>query len=198
MLEARGLCHAFAPGAPVLRGASIRVAPGEIVGLLGLSGVGKTTLGRILAGRLRPQAGVVRLDGAPLPPAGFRPVQYCAQHPVEDMNPRWRIGEVLAEPGLREPAVERALRVDPGWERRYPHELSGGELQRVSIARALRPRTRYLVADEISAALDPITQHEIWQVLMARARETGLGILAISHDRALLAGIATRVETLGD
>ncbi|RIY02659.1 ATP-binding cassette domain-containing protein [Aureimonas flava] len=197
MLEALALGHAYAPGVPALREVSIRVAPGEVVGLSGPSGIGKTTLGRLLAGRLRPQAGSVRLDGQPLPERGFRPVQYLAQHPVLDMNPRWRVARVLAEAGRPDPALAARLGIDPAWEGRYPHELSGGQLQRVSLVRALGPRTRFLVADEISAPLDAIAQADLWRLLLALCAERGLGILAISHDAALLARIASRRVTLG-
>ncbi len=196
MLEAAGVTHAYAPGRPVLRAASCRVAPGEIVGLSGLSGIGKTTLGRILSGRLRPQNGEVRLDGARLPERGFRPVQYLAQHPVLDMNPRWRIARILTEAGPPDAALGKRLEVDPGWAGRFPHELSGGQLQRVSLLRALRPPTRFLVADEMSAPLDAIAQAEVWGLLLDLCRERGLGILAISHDDALLDRIATRRITL--
>ncbi|KQQ80763.1 ATP-binding cassette domain-containing protein [Aureimonas sp. Leaf324] len=196
MLEATGLSYAYAPGRPALAPVTLAIAPGEIVGLFGRSGIGKTTLAKLLAGRLPLQAGALRLDGAPLPSAGLRPVQYLAQHPVLDMNPRWRIGRIVAEAGPPDPALAARLGVEPAWQRRFAHELSGGQLQRVSLLRALRPGVRVLVADEISAPLDAIAQAEIWRVLMALAAERGLGILAISHDRALLARVATRAVSL--
>ena len=197
MLEAIDLTFAHRPGEPVLRDVSIRVAPGEVVGLSGRSGIGKTTLGRLLAGRLRPQAGAVHLDGRPLASRGFRPVQYGAQHPVLDMNPRWRVGRILSEAGVPDPDLAERLGVDPGWARRFPHELSGGQLQRVALLRALRPDTRFLVADEISAPLDAIAQAEIWRLLLRLCSERGLGILAISHDAALLTRVASRQVVLG-
>jgi peptide/nickel transport system ATP-binding protein len=192
MLEAIGLRHAYAPGVTALRAVSFFVAPGEVVGLSGRSGIGKTTLGRLLAGRLRPEAGIVRLDGAGLPELGFCPVQYCAQHPILDMNPRWRVARVLREAGAPDPALAERLGLDPAWGARYPHELSGGQLQRVALARALQPRTRFLVADEISAPLDAVAQAEIWRLLLRLGAERNLGILAISHDAALLDRVATR------
>ncbi|WP_416357333.1 ATP-binding cassette domain-containing protein [Aureimonas phyllosphaerae] len=196
MLEAIGVSYAYAPGRPALAPVSLAIAPGEIVGLSGRSGIGKTTLAKLLAGRLPLQAGALRLDGSPLPATGLRPVQYLAQHPVLDMNPRWRVGRIVAEAGPPDPALAARLGVEPAWQRRFAHELSGGQLQRVSLLRALRPGVRVLVADEISAPLDAIAQAEIWRVLMTLAAERGLGILAISHDRALLGRVATREVSL--
>ncbi len=84
------------------------------------------------------------------------------------------------------------LSIAGGWLDRYPNELSGGELQRIAVARALLARPRFVVADEISAMLDPITQAQLWQVLVCRARAGEIGILAISHDDALLGVVADR------
>ena len=91
--------------------------------------------------------------------------------------------------------MRQSLGVETHWYDRYPHEISGGELQRVALLRAMAPELRYLVADEITAMLDPISQVEIWQCLLAQAKH-GIGILAISHDTSLLARVATRVVTL--
>lgn len=182
----------------VLAGASLDVAPGEIVGLRGDSGVGKTTLARVLAGYLPARRGAVAVDGAPLPVRGVRPVQLVLQHPELAVDPRWRLDEVLAEAGPLDGDLLDALSISPAWLRRHPHELSGGELQRVAVARALAARPRYLVADEVSAMLDPITQAQLWAVLRERAARGGLGILAVSHDRDLLDVVADRVVTLAD
>lgn len=179
-------------GPPVLDGVRIAVRPGEVVGLSGPSGSGKTTLGRILGGHLRPQSGSVRVDGAPLPATGFRPVQLLAQTPLLAMNPRWRIGRILAEAWQPDAADREAFGVRADWLDRTPNELSGGQLQRVSILRSLAPETRYLVADEITGALDAIGQVEIWTALLDRAAARSIGILAISHDAALLGRIANR------
>lgn len=192
MLEARDLAFRHRPDRRLLDGVSLRIAPGETVGLSGPSGCGKTTLGRLLAGCMAPARGAVLLDGAPLPRAGCLPVQYLPQTPILAMNPRWRIGAILREAFVPDEALLSRLGIEPLWHRRFPHELSGGELARVSIARALAPGLRFLVADEVTSALDPVAQARIWRALLALARERGIGILAVSHDEALLRRLAGR------
>ncbi|SFZ86276.1 peptide/nickel transport system ATP-binding protein [Devosia enhydra] len=190
MLEARDISFAYGRAAPVLSGVSLGVGRGEIVGLSGPSGCGKSTLARLLAGYLTSRSGAVLVDGA-APAKGWSPVQYVHQAAYLSVDPRWRIGAILDEAGPVDEALRNQLGVSRRWFERYPHEISGGELQRVVLLRALGPRTRYLVADEVSAMLDPITQVEVWQALQARAG-AGLGILAISHGDALLERVATR------
>ena len=194
MLEARDLHFAYRGSMPVLAGAGLSVAPGEIVGLRGSSGCGKSTLGRLLAGWLAPARGDVLIDGAGMRP-GWSPVQYVHQSSIFAVNPRWRIGRIAEEGWAPDAAACEAMGVSRRWYDRYPHEISGGELQRVALLRALAPRTRYLVADEVTAALDPLTQAAIWRALLARV-DAGLGILAISHDAPLLHRIARRRLTL--
>ena len=134
-----------------------------------------------------PERGTVRLDGVPLPARGFCPVQLLPQTAELAVNPRWRIGRILEEAYTPGAAARRAFGIQDTWLRRYPHELSGGELQRVVILRSLAPGLRYLVADEISAMLDPLTQAALWPHLLGQ----GLGILVISHNAALLKRLAT-------
>lgn len=197
MLEASEVWFRYGRGAPwVLEDVEVAVAPGDVVGVRGPSGRGKTTLGRVLCGYLEPQRGAVRVDGV-APGPGRHPVQLVAQHPELAVDPRWRLAEILGEAGAPDPALLYALSVDEGWLDRFPHELSGGELQRVAVARALAGRPRYVVADEVSAMLDPITQAQIWDVLLRRVREDGLGLLAVCHDDALLDVVADRVVNLG-
>lgn len=195
MLEAQDLSFSFGPE-PVFEGVNLNVAPGEIVGLSGPSGVGKSTLSRVLCGHLDRQSGRVTLDGEAVACAGFYPVQLLTQTPIFSVNPRWTVGKILNEAWAPDEATCQALRVSPSWLERYPHELSGGELQRVSIARALAPPVRYLVADEITAMLDPITQAEIWTYLIDVVKRRGIGILAIIHDNALLERVAGRTICL--
>lgn len=183
---------------PVLDGISVAIHPGEIVALQAPSGRGKTTLGRILAGYLRPHGGRVTLDGAPPPERRLHPVQMIHQTPHAAVNPRWRMAQVLRETGALDAAPWRAFGVEPAWLDRFPNELSGGQLQRVVIARALAPGVRYLVADEITSQLDTISQAEIWRCVAAAARERGVGVLAITHDADLAGAVASRFIHLPD
>jgi len=114
------------------------------------------------------------------------------------MNPRWRLHQILAEGEPPSPALLAALSIERGWLDRWPHELSGGELQRVAVARALGSGTRYLIADEMTAMLDANTQALIWQAVLETAQQRNLGLLVISHDAPLLDRLCTRVINLAD
>ena len=195
MLEAKQIHFSHKPDhEPVLRGVSIRIGAGEIVGLFGPSGSGKTTLARVLAGYLPPGSGGVYLDGKPLPRRGICPIQLLFQHPELSVNPRWRIGRILAEGPFPPGHLMDALQIHRSWFGRYPHELSGGQIQRICVARALSPQTRFLIADEMTSMLDAMTQAQIWSVVKQRAKEQQIGILAISHNRPLLERICDRIE----
>ncbi|RAY12294.1 ABC transporter ATP-binding protein [Actinomadura craniellae] len=179
---------AFAhPGAePLYRAANLHVEAGTVVGLTGASGTGKSTLGALVAGDLRPRSGKITIDGRPLPRRGFRPVQLIHQHPEHAVNPRSRMRSVLNESHRPSPETLERVGIRREWLDRFPEELSGGELQRFCIARALRPDTRYLVADEMTTMFDAITQAQIWHTLLGIVRDRGLGLLVISHEQALL------------
>ena len=195
-LEARGVTFAYKKGEPVLEAIDFSVAEGEIVGLYGPSGRGKSTLAGVLTGRVKPQSGEVLWGGAPLPTRGYRPVQLVYQHPERAVNPRWQLGRTLAESWDPPRELQEALGLEEAWKKRWPNELSGGELQRFCIARALNPQTRILVCDEISTMLDVITQAQVWQAIVANAREHGMGIVAITHNRALAHRICDRIVEL--
>ena len=198
-LEARNLFFRYPRQGqrPVLEGFSLTLKPGERVGLSGPSGRGKTTLCKLLAGCERPSAGDILLDGRPLSQyRGACPVQMIWQHPETVLDPLLPLEKSLTEAGPADPSLLEALHIQPQWLRRYPQELSGGELQRFCIARALGPATRYLLCDEVSAMLDLITQAQIWEFLLREARRRNLGLLVISHSEALLRQICTRVEIL--
>jgi len=196
VLEARDLRFRYRRDDPwVVDGVDLCVEPGEVVGLRGPSGRGKTTVARLLAGYLAPDRGRVLVDGAPLVRGG-QPVQLVSQHPELAVDPRWRLAEILAEAGPVDADLLDALSIARGWLDRYPHELSGGELQRVTVARALLSGATYVVADEVSAMLDPITQAQIWHVLLDRVRRGGIGLVAICHDDPLLDVVAGRVVDL--
>ena len=200
-LEARGMTFYY-PGKrkrPVLQGVSLSIAPGERVGLQAPSGSGKTTLCRLLAGYEKPQRGEILLDGRPLRDyRGVCPVQMVWQHPETVVDPLLRLGDTLSEAGAVEERLAQALHIEQAWRNRYPAELSGGELQRFCIARALRLETRFLLCDEISAMLDLVTQAQIWRFLMEEAARRQLGLLVVSHDSALLQQVCTRVHRLSD
>lgn len=181
---------------PVLDRVSFTLRSGERVGLSAPSGRGKTTLCRLLAGWEKPSIGQVLLDGLPLSRyRGFCPVQLLWQHPEEGVDPLLKLKTTLYEAGPVEPSVLEGLGVREDWLERYPSELSGGELQRICVARALRPGLRFLLCDEASAMLDLITQARLWRFLLEQAEARGLGLLVVSHDPYLLERVCTRVLT---
>lgn len=182
---------------PVLEGVSISVESGERLGLVGPSGRGKTTLCRLLAGYERPTSGEVLLDGKPLSAwKGPCPVQLLWQNPETAVDPRMKMEQVLAEGGPVAPSLLEALGIQPDWLTRWPGELSGGELQRFCIARALGPATQILLCDEMSAMLDYITQAQLWRVVLDEAKRRNLGLLVVSHAGKLLQQVCTRTIAL--
>lgn len=209
MLIGTDLSYRYSRRGPwVLRHHDVTLAPGRVLGLRGPSGCGKSTLAAVLAGMRTPAEGRVEIDGVPLGSGpGPRRVQLVLQHPERAMNPRWKIRDVLAEAltGSRDATrAEATARVEaewdahhglvsPEWLDRFPHEISGGELQRVNLARALFVAPAYLIADEISSSLDAITQTVLWHRLDHEVHERGLGVLAVSHDGPLLAQVADEV-----
>lgn len=197
MLEARDIAYAY-PGArePLYRGFNLVVDAHERVALSAPSGFGKTTLCRLLAGYERPHKGEILVDGAPLPKRGACPVQLILQHPETAVDPRMRMEQTLAEAGKVPQALLDDLGIQAKWLTRFPHELSGGELQRFCIARALAANPRYLVADEISTMLDAVTQAQIWRFLVSETERRGIGLVFVSHSPALTERIATRVVDL--
>ena len=196
-LEAKAVSFRYDSKQPwVLEDVSLRLEPGERTALFAPSGRGKTTLAKLLAGYLTPTAGEILLDGAPLPKTGVCPVQLICQHPEQAINPRWRLARVLEESGALDDAVLDAFGIERAWLARYPRELSGGELQRFCVARALMSGARYLICDEISTMLDVITQAQIWNVVLEEAKKRQMAILAVTHNRHLAERIAERTVEL--
>lgn len=197
-LEARALSFRYDNGnRQILNNLSMTLTSTDRLGLIAPSGVGKTTFCKILAGYEKPDSGEVLLDGKPLSDwKGYCPVQMIWQHPELSVNPRWKMGEVLKEGDQVEQRIMDGLGIEPDWLNRYPSELSGGELQRFCIARALGQRTRFLLADEISTMLDLITQSQLWNFLLEEVKNREIGLLAVSHSDALLERICTKMLRL--
>lgn len=204
-LEARRVSFGYGGPAPlVFDDFSFAVRPGERVALRAPSGHGKSTLCRLLAGYLEPARGGVFVDGAPLReaavPDAASPVQLIGQHPERVIDPLLRIRKSLAEAGLGHAGSANdllaALGVRSAWLDRFPSELSGGELQRICIARALATQPRYLICDEISTMLDASTQAQLWRFLVSYAQEREVGMVIVSHSDALVDRVATRVVEL--
>jgi peptide/nickel transport system ATP-binding protein len=213
----RGLLRHIFPGHPFIAvdGLSLTIAHGETLALVGESGSGKSTVGRAISGLLRPYAGTIRLDGAPLAETyrqrsddERRRIQFIFQNPDSSLNPRATIGRILERPlsmffavrrSARKDRVARALlevSLEPGYARRYADQLSGGERQRVAIARALIAEPDLLLCDEILSALDVSVQANIIALLRRLRGERGISMLFISHDLAVVRTIADRVAVL--
>ena len=195
-LEANNISFRYGHGPWILKDVSLWVEEGERVGLVAPSGYGKSTLAKILAGYEKPTAGEVLLEGRPLPRKGYCPVQLVYQHPEKAVNPRWKMKDILLEGWEPDEAFLEAMGIEQEWLSRWPAELSGGELQRFCVARALGPRTKWLLADEISAMLDVITQAQSWHLVLKAAEERGMGLLVVTHNQALADRVCTRVIDL--
>jgi peptide/nickel transport system ATP-binding protein len=198
MFEATQLRFAYNGGTPVFNDLNISLSPGKVTGLIAPSGSGKTTLAKVLSGHLPVQSGQIRVNQNPLARKSFLPVQLINQHPEQSFNPRWTLGRSLAESFPPNDFLLDRLGIKTNWLNRYPHELSGGELQRLAIARALSPKTRFLIADEITAMLDAISQAQVWQVLLETVEQEQLGMLVISHNRELLKRVCHTTVTMGE
>lgn len=223
ILEARGISQTYnlrrqkllgpRPQLRVLDNVSLNVAAGEAVGLVGESGSGKTTLTRMLTGVERPHDGSVFFedqdvwDGDAAHRKRFqRNVQVVLQNPRSSLDPRMRVGDSLLEP-LRSLRIEgdHAARVHEvldqvGLSRsaveRFPHEFSGGQLQRIAIARALMPAPRVLIADEPVSALDVSIQAQVLNLLKDLVRDLGLALVFIAHDLSVVAYTTSRVYVM--
>lgn len=173
---------------------------GQRLGISAPSGYGKSTLARVLA-RWPHQAkvqGEILFNDAPLSRSGYLPVQLVSQHPERSFNPKRTTGQALADVWQPDGAMLARFLVDPSWLKRKPHQLSGGELARIALLRALDPRTELLIADEITAQLDPCSARQIWQALLALCEQRGLAMIIFSHQPALLAQLCPQVLHFGE
>lgn len=197
-LEAENISFQYDNGnRKILNNVSLCVDENERVGITAPSGFGKTTFCKILSGYESPDRGRVLLDGKPLREyKGYCPVQMVWQHPELSVNPRLKMREVIREGDRIEERIVQGLGIEADWMNRYPGELSGGELQRFCIARALGERTRFLLADEISTMLDLITQSQIWNFLLDEVKSREIGLVVVSHSTQLLERVCTRIVDL--
>ena len=220
LLEGKDISVAFGRGAEAfdaVRAANVTVHDGEAVGIVGESGSGKTTLARVLVGLQRPSAGEVWLEGQKVFSAAAEQVmprserwktQMIFQDPYSSLNPRMRVWQAVAEavqvwqelPGAA--ARVEALRllnsmgISDDQARQFPKGLSGGQRQRVSVARALAPNPKVLIADEPTSSIDQSAQAQLLNILRRLQSERGLAIIFISHDLGLVRYLTSRVYVM--
>lgn len=185
-LKAENISFSYNKKRQILKDISLSLDSNKIIGLIGDSGSGKSTLCKIMAGYITNYSGEVTLDGEKIPAKDFYPVQLIFQHPEKTMNPKWKMEKVLKESWNPSQELKDTFGLKENWLTRWPNELSGGELQRFSILRSLNPKTKFIIADEISTMLDALTQVQIWEALINHAKTNNIGILAVSHDIELL------------
>ena len=204
----------YGSAAPSLQDVSLTLRRGECLGIVGESGSGKSTLGRAILHMLRFE-GRILLDGQAVADLSVtdrrrarRRIQVVFQDPRESLNPRLRIHDTLAEPlrlgGVRErarlagevAALLEKVGLDPSLAARYPHQISGGQAQRVAVARALAARPEIIVLDEPTSALDVSTQAMLLTLLRDLARAEHVAYVIISHDLAAVSWLADRIAVL--
>lgn len=185
-LKANNISFSYNKKRHILKDFSLSLNSNQVIGLMGDSGSGKSTFCKILSGHIANYTGEVTIDGNKISNKGFHPVQLIFQHPEKTMNPKWKMQKVLTESWNPPQDLRKTFGLKDAWLTRWPSELSGGELQRFSILRALNPETKFIIADEISTMLDAVTQVQIWEKLLNYAKANNIGILAVSHDPELL------------
>ncbi|WP_148551080.1 ABC transporter ATP-binding protein [Paraclostridium bifermentans] len=179
----------------VLKNVDFEIKSGEIVGLVAPSGFGKTTLAKILAGYENSYTGTIKIEGINKKNK-YNPVQLIFQHPEKAVNPKWKMHQILTESFNPPKELLDYIGIKDEWLNRYPNELSGGELQRFCVIRALSKDTKFLIADEMTTMLDAITQAQIWNVVLDYIKENNIGIIVISHEKSLIQRICDRVVNL--
>ncbi|EEG86871.1 MULTISPECIES: ATP-binding cassette domain-containing protein [Proteus] len=172
---------------------SFSLDAGERLGISAPSGTGKTTLGRVLAQWQAPTQGSILINGNPLSRKGYCPIQLVPQHPDKCFNPFRSTGDSVRDAWHPDDSWLEKLKIKSEWLMRRPNELSGGELARIALLRALDPRTQLLIADEVTAQLDAQTQADIWKVLIDESQKRPLSLIIFSHNKALLEKVSTKV-----
>jgi len=214
LLQAEHLGKRFANGVRAVDDVSLTVHPGETVGIVGESGCGKSTTARLILRLLDPDQGSVRFGGVDLATLhgrrlreARRRLQLVPQNPQTSFNPKMTIGDSIAfnlvvNGGKRAPARARAVEllervgIAAAHAAKHPHELSGGQLQRAAIARALATEPELVICDEAVSALDKSVQAQVLNLLADLQRDTGVAFLFISHDLAVVEHIADRVVVM--
>lgn len=192
-LEAMNLSFRYHPQQPwILKNINLQLNKGERLAVFAPSGYGKSTLALLLSGYLTPSQGQILIDGKPFLKQERYPVQLIYQHPEKAINPRWKLKQVLYESGSFDDQTLTTFGIEKMWLERTPNELSGGELQRFCVARAMLSGAEYLICDEISTMLDGITQAQIWDVIIKESLRRNLGLMIITHNEHLAKRIATR------
>ncbi len=197
-LNANNISFGYKKNKPILQNISISVPDNKVIGLMGDSGSGKSTLCKVMSGYIQNYSGTVTMDRQVIENKGFHPAQLIFQHPEKTMNPKWKMHKVLEESWNPPQDLMDTFGLKENWLNRWPNELSGGELQRFSILRALNPNTKFIIADEISTMLDAVTQVQIWEALLDYCKKNQIGILAVSHDKDLLDVIADDIVLFND
>ena len=211
----RTILGAERPAVHAVQEATFEVARGETFGIVGESGCGKSTLARMIVGLLAPSAGRIEIEGTDLGPAAGRDpatfgrmIQYVFQDPASSLNPRKTIRQIVEAPlrhlhRLARPAREariaevfEAVNLRPEFLARFPHEFSGGQAQRIGIARALAAGPRIMVLDEPVSALDVSVQAQVLNLFARLKAEFGLTYIFISHDLAVVEAVSDRVAVM--
>lgn len=198
MLEAKNISFAYLKSKKILDDISLSFGENEVVGIIGPSGCGKSTFAKIISGYLQPSQGEVLFENKPLQKSGYCPVQLIYQHPEHAVNPKWKMQRVLTEAWAVDDETMEAFGIRKEWLNRWPSELSGGELQRFCIARAMGERTKFLIADEMTTMLDAITQAYIWDIVIKQVRKRNIGMIVVTHNHALADRLCDRILNFED